>query len=200
MHTMTNLMRKKRLMTIFELKAHALATKIPIITDQALDYITTYIKTNHVKNILEIGGAIGYSAIAFSLLGCHVDTFERDDIRALEAQTWITDFGADVTLYHTDALLFDASTLKNYDLIFIDAAKAQYQKFFEKYEKNLNPQGVMICDNINFHHLNPEEVSRNTRALLRKIENFKQYLKARSDYETTFYELGDGLSVSKKVK
>lgn len=185
-------------MRIIDLKNYALAHHIPIITDEALAFISTYIKEHQVKTILEIGGAIGYSAICFSMLGTHVDTCERDEMRFIEAIGFINEFNASVSMVKKDALLEDVAK-RTYDLIFIDAAKAQYEKFFIKYEKYLNPRGVIICDNLNFHHLKPEEVSRSTRQLLRKIESFKVFLKENERFETTFYDLGDGLSISRKV-
>ncbi|OYW80924.1 MAG: hypothetical protein B7Z27_02910 [Sphingobacteriia bacterium 32-37-4] len=63
-----------------------------------------------------------------------------------------------------------------FDLIFIDAAKSQYQTFFNKYERYLKKGGYIICDNLHFHHLTPDKVNRHTQALLRKIKNFKTFL------------------------
>lgn len=89
-------------------------------------------------------------------------------------------------------------------MIFIDAAKAQSIKFFEKFEKNLNPSGTIITDNLKFHGLvdkDEEEIeSRNLRALVRKIKEYISFLKGNINYKTDFYELGDGISVSKRIE
>ena len=90
-----------------------------------------------------------------------------------------------------------------YDLIFIDAAKSQYIKFFEKYELNLKQGGVIVTDNLSFHGLVEDEsktTNRNTKQLVRKIRKYIDYLKNNDNYETVFYKLGDGIAVSKKRK
>lgn len=185
-------------MKLNEFKAYCLERNIPIITDEGLAYILNYIRENKVKKILEIGTAYGYSAICFSLENASVDTFERDPHRIEEAKKWIKHFNADVTVYDKDALLYEGLE-GNYDLIFIDAAKSQYQKFFEKFKHNLSENGVIICDNISFHDLKIDQVkNRNTRALLRKLEAFKTFVTENQEFDTIMLEIGDGLSVSKK--
>ena len=87
-----------------------------------------------------------------------------------------------------------------YDLIFIDAAKSQYIKFFEKYEQNLKSNGVIVSDNLDFHgltHTTKYIESRNVRGIVRKLNNYIEYLKNNSKFTTTFYEVGDGISISK---
>lgn len=179
-------------------KAYCLEQKIPIITDDALNYIINYIKIHNVKNVLEIGTAYGFSSISFSKAGCHVDTFEKDEERILVAQRFVKTFNADVTIFPYDANSYDYLT-QTYDVIFIDAAKGQYQRFFNKFQHNLNPGGVIICDNLSFHDLKPENVrKRQTRNLLKRIENFKIFLMENPEFETEILALGDGLSVSRK--
>ena len=88
----------------------------------------------------------------------------------------------------------------SYDLIFIDAAKAQYIKFFEKFTPNLLPGGVVFTDNLLFHGLEEvprEEIeSKNVRALVRKIDRYNNYLKDIEGFKTTFIEVGDGVALS----
>jgi len=179
-------------------KAYCLENKIPIITDDALNYIINYIKTHNVKRVLEIGTAYGYSAISFSMAGCHVDTFEKDDERIAKADEFVKSFQADVTIYPYDAITYDTLT-QTYDVIFIDAAKGQYQKFFNKFQHNLNQGGVIFCDNLSFHDLKPENVrKRQTRNLLKRIDKFKTFLMEHPEFETEILSIGDGLSVSRK--
>lgn len=185
-------------MTIKELKDYALLNKIPIITDEALTFILNYIKINKVKRVLEIGSAIGYSAICFTEAGAEVETFERDTTRILEAKKFIELFKARVKLYEVDALEYQEE-LGQYDLIFIDAAKAQYEKFFQKFKRNLAPNGVIICDNLNFHNLDITTVSKSTKQLIIKLNKFKDFLRNNTEFVTQFYDLGDGLTVSKRV-
>jgi predicted O-methyltransferase YrrM len=181
------------------LKAYALSHNIPIISDEGLKFILEIIEQNQVKHVLEIGTAMGYSALHMALSGCMVDTIERDLIMIDLAKDNFKEYDQknQIKLIEANALDYDGP-LQTYDLIFIDAAKAQYQKFFEKYEPFLNPNGVIICDNLNFHHLDIKKVNRNTRQLLNKLSLFKSFLNQHPYFTTTFYELGDGMSVSKR--
>ena len=184
---------------IENLKKEASEQRVPIICDEGLAFLLDTIKANNVKTVLEIGTAVGYSAINMALMVDRVDTFERDEMMISQAKSNIANFNLEhkITLISADALLFDGD-LQNYDLIFIDAAKAQYEKFFTKYAKNLNKSGVIVCDNLNFHNLKESEVSRQTRQLLRKINKFREFLKENIEYETTFFNVGDGMSISKR--
>lgn len=184
-----------------ELKQYAKDHHIPIIYDDGLLFLKRLIESNHIKNVLEIGTAIGYSALQMASFGCDVDTFERDDKLAIIASDNVRKFHYEekVRVIHHDAL-HPYDGLKTYDMIFIDAAKAQYQKFFEIYQTYLNPDGIIVCDNLSFHHLKKENVNRHTKQLLGKIERFKQFLMNHPDFETTFDEVGDGMSVSKRRK
>lgn len=176
---------------------------IPIMEKAGIKFLTKYIEENNVKSILEIGSAIGYSAIKMALVNenIKITTIEKDNVRYMEALKNIKDFGLEkrITLIYGDALLLNIED--KYDLIFIDAAKGQYINFFEKYSKNLNKKGVIISDNIDFHGLvNKEEriESKNLRQLVDKIRRYIDFLKENASFETTFYKVGDGVSISRK--
>ena len=190
---------------INEIRTYAKENNVPIMLDDGIEYLTNYIIKNNVNSVLEIGTAIGYSAIMMALANpsLSVTTIERDEKRYLESLKNIKKLNLEnrITLIFNDAL--DVNITGKFDLIFIDAAKAQSIKFFEKFEKNLNPTGVIITDNIKFHGLvdkNEEEIeSRNLRALVRKVKEYITYLKENEHYETEFLELGDGISISRKI-
>lgn len=176
---------------------------IPIMEKTGIKFLTKYIEENNVKSILEIGSAIGYSAIKMALVNenIKITTIEKDNVRYMEALKNIKDFDLEkrITLIYGDALLLNIED--KYDLIFIDAAKGQYINFFEKYSKNLNKKGVIISDNIDFHGLvNKEEriESKNLRQLVDKIRRYIDFLKENASFETTFYKVGDGVSISRK--
>lgn len=170
--------------------------------DDGIEFLEKYIYDHEIKRILEIGTAVGYSSIRMALVSSdiRVVTIERDEERYFQALDNIRDFGlADrIEVIFGDALstTFDGV----FDLIFIDGAKAQSIKFFERYEGNLADGGVIITDNLNFHGLTSvsDIKSKNLRALVRKINNYKEYLKNNEKYTTKFYEIGDGLSISEK--
>lgn len=189
---------------IREMKQYAEVNNVPIMMDEGIDFLTTFILKNHVKNVLEIGTAIGYSAIMMALVDPNVKitTIERDEIRYLEALKNVKAFDLEnrITLIYNDA--FNVKLDEKFDLIFIDAAKAQNIKFFEMFERNLEYRGVIITDNLKFHGLvekKEEEIkSKNLRSLVRKIKDYIDYLKTNEKYNTEFFEVGDGISVSKR--
>ena len=183
-----------------EIEKYAQENNVPIMQKDGIEFLTNYIKENNIKTILEIGSAIGYSAIKMCLVDecIKVTTIERDEIRYLEAVKNIKEFnlGDRINIIHDDA--FNVELKGKFDLIFIDAAKSQYIKFFEKFEKNLKTNGVIVSDNLSFHGLVEDETktnNRNTKQLVRKIRKYIDYLKENPNYKTTFYELGDGVAI-----
>lgn len=183
---------------IYNLKEYAIKNDVPIINDEGLEFLLELIKTHNVKTILEIGTAIGYSAINMAHLDTKIITVERDYFMCEQAINNIKESNLEenIKVIYADAL--EVEIKEKFDLIFIDAAKAQYQKFFEKFKINLNENGIIVCDNLNFHNLNINEVSRGTRQLLKKIERFKEFLENNDEFATTIYNVGDGISVSKR--
>ncbi len=181
------------------IKAYAKDHQVPILCEDGLLFLGQVIKDHQVKDVLEIGTAIGYSALAMASLGCMIDTMERNEEMIELAQKNFKDYDKNhqVHLIESDALLYDGK-LRAYDLIFIDAAKAQYQRFFEKYVPYLRPNGIIICDNLRFHDLKPENVNRHTRQLLRKINTFKSFLLDHPNFDTKFFDQGDGMTVSQR--
>lgn len=189
---------------IKEMKEYAEDNNVPIITDEGINYIRNYIKENKIKRILEVGAAVGYSSILMALTDeeITITTIERDEKRYLEAVKNIKKFHLEerITLLYKDA--FDVELDEEFDLVFIDAAKAQNTRFFEKFSKNLAKQGTIITDNMNFHGLVEDESkieSRNLRALIRKVKAYHEFLENNEDYKTTFLNIGDGLAVSKPI-
>lgn len=186
------------------IKEYALVNKVPIMVDDSIDFIISKIHQKRVKKVLEIGTAIGYSAIMMALSSPNliVTSIEKDKDRYLEAVKNIKKFDLEdrITLIYNDAL--EVSLKEKYDLILIDAAKSKNLDFFNKFEKNLEPNGIIITDNLSFHGYVEQEPSqiqnRNIRALVRKIRNYIDFLENNLKYKTTFYEIGDGLSVTEK--
>lgn len=190
---------------IKQIKDYAELNNVPIMMDESINFIMKYIKDNNIKNILEIGTAIGYSAIMMSSVDSDIfiTTIERDEKRYLEALKNIKKLKLEdrIQLIYHDAL--DVKLEDTYDLILIDAAKAQNQKFFQKFEKNLAPRGTIITDNMQFHGLveqeNEDIKSRNLRQLVRKVKDYKTFLEKNIRYDTKFYNIGDGLAISRKL-
>lgn len=188
-----------------ELRKYAVEHKVPIIKRDSLVLMTAILRQRKIKRILEIGTAIGYSAIclATELPGVVIDTIERNEEMIKIAKKNIQDFNLEnrINLICGDALIIDEKNFPKYDMIFIDAAKAQYQKFFERFEKYLNEDGIIFTDNIIFHNLveeKEENLSKNLKSLVKKIDNYNHYLNERKDYLTYYLESGDGLAMSYK--
>ena len=184
-----------------DLKEFARENAVPIIRDEGLEFLLSSIKKYNVKSCLEIGSAIGYSALMISSLYVTVTTIERDDKMVELSKQNFKKYDKDnlIELVHKDALEYTPN--KTFDLIFIDAAKAQNKKFFLRFTPYLNDGGLVIVDNLNFHGLtdNISNIkSKNLRSLVKKINEFKEWLKENEEYNTTFTDKGDGMSLSIK--
>ena len=186
------------------MEEYAKENNVPIIEKKSIVYIMKYIKEHNVEAILEIGSAIGYSAIlmASSNSKTQVTTIERDEARYMECLKNVKKCGMEkrINVVYQDALELNLSEELKYDLIFIDAAKGQYIKFFEKYKNFLKPGGVIITDNLNFHGYVGESSKLdkgNLKSLVEKIESYIEFLKNNQEFDTKFLNIGDGLSVSR---
>jgi len=187
---------------ILEMEEYAKEHNVPIIEKESIAFIIKFIKANNIKEILEIGSAIGYSAILMASVNDDIKltTIERDEVRYMECLKNVKKCNMQdrINVVYQDALEVNLSGVA-YDLIFIDAAKGQYTKFFEKYKYFLKPGGVIISDNLKFHgHVGNRNniANRNLKQLVGKIENYIDFLKENDEFETKFYDVGDGLSVS----
>lgn len=191
---------------INEIKNYADINNIPIMNDKGLKYLLNFIEEHDIKTILEVGTAIGYSAIMMCLASSNIKvvTIERDETRYLEAIKNIKKFNLEnrITLIFNDAL--EVKLNDKFDLIFLDGAKGKNIEFFEHFEKNLNPLGYFITDNIYFHgYVEMEEIkidSKNLRSLVRKIKNYIEYLKNNENYDTLFVSDGDGLAITTRKR
>lgn len=187
-------------MFLEEIEIYAKNNNIPIMQKDGIEFLIQYIKEHKVKKILEIGSAIGYSAIKMALVAddIYIKTIERDVERYQIAVKNIQKFALEkrIDIINSDA--FDVELDEKYDLIFIDAAKSQSIKFFEKFKQNLSLNGTIITDNINFHGLTyaTEIKNRNTRQLVGKIRNYIKFLKENKEFTTTFIDDGDGIAIS----
>ena len=199
-----NLNKEKEHNFIIELENYAQMNNVPIVTKEGLELIKLLVKIKKAKTILEIGTAIGYCSINLALLDnkIQIDTIERKQAMYDKANENIkkANLEKQITTFIGDALEFDVNLLngRKYDIIFIDAAKAQYRRFFEKYSELLNPNGVIISDNLLFHGLVEKETidGKDLRALIRKIKNYNSWLFENEEFDTTFLRIGDGMAIS----
>ncbi|MFV0498670.1 MAG: O-methyltransferase [Bacilli bacterium] len=188
-----------------KIEEYAIEYDIPIICRDGFDLLKDFIINNKVISVLEIGSAIGYSAIKMALINekINIVTIEKDYSRFSIGRLNIENFGLKkrIDILNIDA--FDFKSNRKFDLIFIDGAKSQYIRWFDLFKVNLSENGIIVCDNLNFHgHVqNYDKIkSRNLRQLVSKIIKFRNFLNENDEFETKFYDIGDGMSISKRVK
>lgn len=190
-----------------DLEKSAINRNIPVMQLEGLEFMINTFKDNNCHSCLEIGSAIGYSAMMLvsNIDDFKVETIELNEERYLEALKNINDnnLNEQIIIHHHDALSFDLDLLKlkKYDCLFIDAAKAQYQKFFEKYMPLVAQNGICIVDNLDFHGMifDIDNIkNRNTKQLVKKIKRFKEWIFDNNEYDVTYYHVGDGICVIRK--
>lgn len=194
---------------IKQIKDYAKENGVPIMQDEGIEFMKTFIEKKGIKRILEIGTAIGYSAIMMALVDPEITivTIERDETRYLEALKNIKKLKLEdrITLLFNDALNVHFDSGKEFDLIFIDAAKGKNQAFFEQFENNLALNGYIVTDNMKFHGLVDKtdeellEETSNVRGLVRKIRDYTYFLENHMLYKTTIFgQVGDGIAVTER--
>ena len=186
-----------------ELEEYAKINNIPIMQKDGILYLINYIKENNIKNILEIGSAIGYSSIMMASINSdiRITTIERDKDRYDLAVFNIKKYNLDkqINIIYGDAVDTDITGM--YDLIFIDAAKGKNIFFFEKYKNNLVKGGTIITDNLSFHGLVEDSdlvKTKNQRGIVNKIKNFIYFLDNNEEFATEYIPVGDKIAISKR--
>lgn len=187
-----------------KIRIYARENKIPIMQEDGINYLCDYIKKHRISNILEIGSAIGYSSIRMALSSekVKVTTLEKDIERYNEAVLNIRylKLKRKINIINIDALEYNDNN--KYDLIFIDAAKSKNTIFFEKFKKNLKDNGIIVTDNLSFHGLveNSNLIkTKNQEKIVEKIKNYIEFLNNNKDFETIYINVGDKISISKKI-
>lgn len=186
-----------------KIKQKALEEHIPIIMDDTLEVVDKILKDIKPKKILEIGTAVGYSAMCFSEYlqeGGKIDTIERDEERIAEAKINIEKVGvADkINIYEGDAVEILPTLNEKYDVAFIDAAKGKYPFFLKESLRMINPNGVILADNILYKGYVMSDYNKHKQRTA--VRNLREYIKEvteNPDIETEILEVGDGLAISK---
>ncbi len=188
---------------IDDLKQQAKSDHIPIISDEGIHFLIQIIKILNAKKVLEIGTAIGYSSILMALFtNAKITSIERNEALFKQAENNIkfAKLSDKISLIFGDANDISIEE-EDFDLIFIDAAKASYIRFFEKFSKNLKTGGLVISDNLLFKGMvaHPEDIdSRHKKQLVKKIDRYNEFIVNHPDFDTYIYNIGDGLSISIK--
>ena len=186
-----------------EIKEKALKEHIPIIMDDTLQEIEKRMKQNNPSKILEIGTAVGYSAICFSKFlkeQGFIDTIERDEQRAKEAKENIKTMGLEnkINLYVGDAVEILPTLDQKYDMIFIDAAKGKYPFFLKESLRMLSQKGIIFADNILYKgYVLGDYNKHKQRTAVRNLREYIAETTNNPNLETEILEVGDGLAITK---
>ena len=189
-----------------KIKQKALEEHIPIIMDDTLEVVDKILKEIKPQKILEIGTAVGYSAMCFSEYlqeNGTIDTIERDAQRVEEAKTNIEKVGVSnkINIYEGDAVEILPTLNEKYDAIFIDAAKGKYPFFLKEALRMLKPNGVILADNILYKGYVMSDYNKHKQRTA--VRNLREYIKEVTEdpnLETEILEVGDGLAISKLKK
>lgn len=186
-----------------KIKEKALQEHIPIIMDDTLEVVDKILKEIKPKNILEIGTAVGYSAMCFSEYlqeGGIIDTIERDEQRIAEAKENIikVEVAEKINILEGDAVEILPTLKGKYDMIFIDAAKGKYPFFLKEALRMLEKKGVILADNILYKGYVMSDYNKHKQRTA--VRNLREYISEVTDnpnLETEILEVGDGLAISK---
>ena len=185
-----------------KVKEKALKEHIPIIMDDTLEVIEKYLENNKPSRILEIGTAVGYSAICFTEFlaeNGEIDTIERDAKKVEEAKINIKKAGVSdkINIYEGDAVEILPTLNEKYDVVFIDAAKGKYPFFLKEALRMIEPNGIIFADNILYKGYVMSDYNKHKQRTA--VRNLREYIKETSEnpnLETEILEVGDGLAVS----
>lgn len=189
-----------------EMEQFAIQHNVPIMELAGIEVLLQLLQMQRPAKILEIGTAIGYSAMrmAAALPEAKIVTIERDDERYEQALSNISksEYLHQINILKGDALeiVNEVNEFGSFDAIFIDAAKGQYMKFFELYTPLLSKNGYVYTDNVLFKGLvvNDHIENKRIRNLVKKIKNYNEWLMNHDQYSTTIIPVGDGLAISQK--
>ena len=196
-------MNKKELEKI---KQKALEEHIPIIMDDTLEVVDKILKEVKPTKILEIGTAVGYSAMCFSEYlqeGGKIDTIERDEERIAEARINIKNVGVEdkINIYEGDAVEILPTLKEQYDVVFIDAAKGKYPFFLKEALRMIKSTGVILADNILYKGYVMSDYNKHKqRTAVRHLREYIQEITENEKLESEILEIGDGLAITRVIK
>lgn len=194
-------MNKKEISII---KQKALEDKVPIIMDDTLEVVAKILNEIKPNKILEIGTAVGYSAICFSEYlqeNGKIDTIERDTERVKEARENIkrAEVEDKINIYEGDAVEILPTLNDEYDVVFIDAAKGKYPFFLNQALRMIKTGGMIIADNVLYKGYVMSDYNKHKqRTAVRGLREFLKNLNENENLTTEIIEVGDGLAISRK--
>ncbi|MCF2627853.1 O-methyltransferase [Fusobacterium mortiferum] len=188
---------------ILEMEKYAREYNVPIVTKEVAEYLKFIVKSNGIKNILEVGTAIGYSGILMAKEieknGGKLYTIEIDEERYNLAQENFKKSGLNnIVSIKGDAVEEIKKIDEKFDFVFIDASKGHYMEFFEDSYKLLNKDGIIFIDNIMFRGYLYKEYPKRFKTIVRRLNEFIEYLYSRNGGEFVLLPFGDGIGLFRK--
>ena len=185
---------------ILEMEAFAREHNVPIVTKEVAKYLEFTLRTYKIKNVLEIGTAIGYSGTIMARecqkFGGKLTTIEIDEERYNEAKINFEKSGLDnISLYLGDALDVIPKLEETYDFVFMDAAKGKYEDFFDLILPKMNKEGLIFIDNIMFRGYLYKEYPKRFKTIVRNLDKFINRLYEEHDF--VLLPFGDGIGLVK---
>ena len=190
--------------TIEQIKEKALNEHIPIIMDDTLEIVGKVLEELKPEKILEIGTAVGYSAICFSKYiseNGRIDTIEREESRIIEAKINVKDLNLEekINIISGDAVEILPTLNEKYDAIFIDAAKGKYPFFLKEAIRMLSDKGIIIADNILYKGYTLSDYNKHKqRTAVRGLREYLKELEENEELTTELLEVGDGLTITRR--
>ena len=188
-----------------KIKEKALQDHIPIIMDDTLEVIKKELLHNKPSKILEIGTAVGYSAICFSEFlqeSGIIDTIEREGTRVAEARENVKKAEVEdkINILQGDAVKILPTLNDTYDVVFIDASKGKYPFFLKEALRMLAPNGIIFADNVLYKGYVLSDYNKHKqRTAVRNLREFLAELQNNPELEVQILEVGDGLEIAKRI-
>lgn len=186
-----------------EMRRYALINRVPIISEAGASLLAEMVVRKQPRSVLEIGTAIGYSALLIagkSPVSTKITTIELDAERAATARQFIIRSGLSdrISLMEGDAGSLIPSLTSSYDMVFIDAAKGQYLDYLTKLLDKLNPMAVIFADNILFRGLvnSSAPPPRRYKTIVTRLRGYLKFVTEDPRFVTTVHPDGDGAAIS----
>lgn len=201
---------KEDVQWVTDIEEQAKQMKVPIMEPLGMHFLMQLIRLHKPKKILEIGSGIAYSTLRMvqAYPTTTVTSIERDLDRFNIARENVAnnlEYRNHVELIHgdaTDILLTLQEQKKMFDMVFIDAAKGQYQRFFEMVNPLVPKAGVIVSDNVLFRGYVADETFDHPRYrnMVKKLRKYNEYIHQHPQFTSTITPIGDGVAISYKVE
>lgn len=187
-----------------EIEEYASKNNVPIIEAEVAQFLSVLIKISKPKKILEVGAAIGYSALimADAYKDSQIITIERNENMIEKAKENIMNskFKNRVKILSGDANEILPELNEEFDLIFLDAAKGQYIEFFKQSSRMLKGDGLIVSDNVLYKGMvaSDELLIKRKKTIVKRLRSYLEYINNIEGYTSSILPLGDGVSITYK--